>query len=76
LTDPSCDEKAKWLIRIVHQDDHTRMCGPESLEFAPFCDGHKNLMERTYVGFWADLVPAPLCLGCERPTALGTVKPL
>lgn len=76
LTDPSCNEKASFLVRVIHQDDKTRMCGPESLEWMPVCQTHFKLMQRTFHGFWADLAGIPKCTGCDRTTALGEVKAL
>ena len=71
-----CKVKATHLIRMVHRDDQTRMCGPESLEWLPFCGEHKALMERTVSGFWAALLGTVPCVACNKPVELASVKPL
>lgn len=76
VADAGCTAKATHLLRPIHRDDETRMCGPESLEWLPLCDEHKTLMEKTLGGFWAELMGAMPCTGCGRAVAVGGVKSL
>lgn len=76
VAEAGCTAKATLLLRVIHRDDQTRMCGPESLEWLPLCAEHRKLMEKTLTGFWAALMGTMPCTGCGKPVAVGGVREL
>ena len=74
LTPEGCEERARFLVQVLHSDDGTIICN--SPKNTPLCEQHKRIVASAFVGFFADLRPPTPCSECGRKLTLGEIKPI
>lgn len=75
LMPDGCDNPARFLVRFEH-DDGTKAPCDSPMERTPFCRIHKEMIEKTFTGFWAELAPPDPCPICGRRFRVASIEPI